>query len=43
MCVYILGVIMEPALSYESRINHITKTFFHLRNIARVNNTLVMC
>ncbi|KAK0144323.1 hypothetical protein N1851_017324 [Merluccius polli] len=36
-----LGIYMDPALSFKSHINHVTKTsFFHLRNIARLRPTL---
>uniref|UniRef100_A0A8C5AU51 Reverse transcriptase domain-containing protein n=1 Tax=Gadus morhua TaxID=8049 RepID=A0A8C5AU51_GADMO len=36
-----LGIYMDPALSFKSHINHVTKiSFFHLRNIARLRPNL---
>ncbi len=38
-----LGVILDSNLSYETHISHVTKTaFFHLRNIAKLRNTLTV-
>ncbi len=36
-----LGVILDHNLSFENHISHVTKTaFFHLRNIAKLQNML---
>ncbi len=36
-----LGVILDSNLSFENHISHVTKTaFFHLRNIAKLQNML---
>ncbi len=36
-----LGILMDPALTFKSHINHVIKSsFFHLRNIARLRPTL---
>ncbi len=36
-----LGVILDSNLYFENNISHVTKTeFFHLRNIAKLRNTL---
>ncbi|XP_072769508.1 uncharacterized protein [Nerophis lumbriciformis] len=36
-----LGIIFDPALSFESHIKSVTKTaFFHLRNIAKIRSIL---
>ncbi len=36
-----LGVILDSKLSFENHISHVTKTaFFHLRNIAKLQNML---
>ncbi len=36
-----MGVILDSNLSFENHISHVTKTaFFHLRNIAKLQNML---
>ncbi len=38
-----LGVILDSNLSFENHISHVTKTaFFHLRNSAKLRNTLTV-
>ncbi len=38
-----LGVILDRNLSFENHISHVTKTaFFHLRNIAKLQNMLTV-
>ncbi len=40
---YSLGVILDSNLSFENHISHVTKTaFFHLRNIAKLQNMLTV-
>ncbi len=37
------GVILDSNLSFENHISHVTKTaFFHLRNIAKLQNKLTV-
>ncbi len=36
-----MGVVLDSNLSFEKHISHVTKTaFFHLRNIAKLQNML---
>ncbi|KAI5097846.1 hypothetical protein C0J45_11573, partial [Silurus meridionalis] len=38
-----LGVIIDPSLSFESHVNNITRiAFFHLRNIAKIRNMMML-
>ncbi|KAI5615513.1 hypothetical protein C0J50_0194, partial [Silurus asotus] len=38
-----LGVIIDPSLSFESHVNNITRiAFFHLRNIAKIRNMMLL-
>ncbi len=37
-----LGVILDRNLSFENHISHVTTAFFHLRNIAKLQNMLTV-
>jgi len=38
-----MGVILDSNFSFENHISHVTKTaFFHLRNIAKLQNMLTV-
>ncbi len=37
-----LGVILDSNLSFENHISHVTTAFFHLRNIAKLQNMLTV-